>query len=59
MGKTVSVSELDNSIEFIHTQFMKPLETVWQSLIDQYKAGLGCTKCMSECKLTQKYLKNE
>ena len=38
MGKTVSVSELDNTIEFIHTQFMKPLETVGQSLIDQYKA---------------------
>ena len=28
-------------------------------IIDQYKAGLGCTKCMSECKLTQEYLKKE
>ena len=37
MSKTVSVSELDNSIEFIRNQFMKPLETVGQSLIDQYK----------------------
>ena len=25
-------------------------------IIDQYKAGLGCAKCMIECKLTQKYL---
>ena len=25
-------------------------------VIDQYKNGLGCTKCMCECKLTQKYL---
>ena len=37
MGKTVSVSELDNSIEFIHNQFMIPLENAGQSLIDQYK----------------------
>ena len=28
-------------------------------IIDQYKNGLGCTKCMSECKLTQEYLKKE
>ncbi len=28
-------------------------------IIDQYKAGLGCTKCMSECKLTQEYLNRE
>ena len=26
-------------------------------IIGQYKNGLGCTKCMSECKLTQEYLK--
>ncbi len=26
-------------------------------IIDQYKNGLGCTKCMSECKITQEYLK--
>ena len=28
-------------------------------IMEQYKAGLGCTKCMSECKLTQEYLKKE
>ena len=35
------------------------IETCSESIIDQYKAGLGCTKCMSECKLTQEYLKRE
>ncbi len=25
-------------------------------IIEQYKAGLGCTKCMCECKLTKRYL---
>ena len=35
------------------------IETCFEYIMDQYKAGLGCTKCMSECKLTQKYLKNE
>ena len=32
------------------------IETCGEYIIEQYKAGLGCTKCMSECKLTQKYL---
>lgn len=35
------------------------IETCSEYIIDQYKAGLGCTKCMSECKLTQEYLKRE
>lgn len=35
------------------------IETCKDYIIDQYKAGLGCTKCMSECKLTQEYLKKE
>lgn len=28
-------------------------------IIDQYRNGLGCTKCMCECRLTQEYLKND
>ena len=32
------------------------IEVCKDYIIDQYKAGLGCTKCMSECKLTQEYL---
>lgn len=32
------------------------IETCGEYIIEQYKAGLGCTKCMSECKLTQEYL---
>ena len=28
-------------------------------IIDQYKAGLGCTKCMLECKKTQEYLERQ
>ena len=32
------------------------IEACGEYIIDQYKNGLGCTKCMSECKLTQKYL---
>ena len=28
-------------------------------IIDQYKNGLGCTKCMSECKLTQEYMERK
>lgn len=32
------------------------IETCREYIIEQYKAGLGCTKCMSECKLTQEYL---
>ena len=35
------------------------IEACGEYIIDQYKNGLGCTKCMSECKLTQEYLKNE
>lgn len=33
------------------------IETCFEYIMDQYKAGLGCTKCMSECRLTQEYLK--
>ena len=32
------------------------IETCSEYIIEQYKAGLGCTKCMSECKLTKNYL---
>ena len=32
------------------------IEACKDYVIDQYKNGLGCTKCMCECKLTQKYL---
>ena len=32
------------------------IETCGEYIIGQAKAGLGCTKCMSECKLTQEYL---
>ena len=32
------------------------IESCKTYIIDQYKAGLGCTKCMSECRLTQEYL---
>ena len=35
------------------------IEACGEYIIDQYKIGLGCTKCMSECKLTQEYLKRE
>lgn len=34
------------------------IEACGEYIISQYKAGLGCTKCMSECKLTQNYLEN-
>lgn len=33
------------------------IDACFEYIMDQYKAGLGCTKCMSECKLTQEYLK--
>ncbi len=33
------------------------IEACSEYIIDQYKAGLGCTKCLIECKLTQEYLK--
>lgn len=32
------------------------IETCKEYIIEQYQLGLGCTKCMSECKLTQNYL---
>ena len=32
------------------------IETCREYIVDQYKNGLGCTKCMCECKLTKKYL---
>ena len=35
------------------------IEACSEYIIDQYKNGLGCTKCMSECKLTQEYLKRK
>jgi epoxyqueuosine reductase QueG len=35
------------------------IDSCFEYIMDQYRAGLGCTKCMSECKLTQEYLKNE
>ena len=35
------------------------IETCFEYIMDQYTNGLGCTKCMSECKLTQEYLKKE
>lgn len=33
------------------------IEACGEYIIDQYRNGLGCTKCMSECRLTQEYLK--
>ena len=35
------------------------IEVCREYIISQYEAGLGCTKCMSECKLTQEYLKRD
>lgn len=35
------------------------IETCSEYIIDQYKNGLGCTKCMLECRITQEYLKKE
>lgn len=35
------------------------IEACFEYIMDQYKNGLGCTKCMSECRLTQEYLKTE
>lgn len=34
------------------------IDACFEYIMDQYKNGLGCTKCMSECKLTQEYLKS-
>ena len=35
------------------------IEACSEYIIDQYKNGLGCTKCMCECKLTQEYINQE
>ena len=34
------------------------IEACFEYIMGQYRAGLGCTKCMSECRLTQEYLKS-
>lgn len=31
------------------------IKTCSEYVIDQYKAGLGCSKCLSNCRLTQEY----
>lgn len=35
------------------------IEACSEYIIDQYKNGLGCTKCMLECRITQEYLERE
>lgn len=35
------------------------IEVCSEYIIDQYRAGLGCTKCMLECKKTQEYLERQ
>ena len=35
------------------------IETCSEYVIDQFKSGLGCSKCLSNCRLTQEYLKNK
>lgn len=35
------------------------IETCSQYVIDQYREGLGCSKCLSNCRLTQEYYKNK
>ena len=32
------------------------IDACFEYIMDQYRNGLGCTKCMSECRLTQEYL---
>ena len=32
------------------------IDACFEYIMGQYRAGLGCTKCMSECRLTQDYL---
>ena len=32
------------------------IDACFEYIREQYQAGLGCTKCMSECRLTQEYL---
>ena len=34
------------------------IETCGEYIIDQFKAGLGCSKCLCWCRLTQEYYKN-
>lgn len=34
------------------------IETCSEYVIDQFKSGLGCSKCLSNCRLTQEYFKN-
>lgn len=33
------------------------IEVCSQYIIDQFRSGLGCSKCMSNCRLTQEYLR--
>lgn len=35
------------------------IEACSEYVIDQFKSGLGCSKCLSNCKLTQDYFKNK
>ena len=35
------------------------IETCSEYVIDQFKSGLGCSKCLSNCRLTQEYFKNK
>jgi len=35
------------------------IEVCSEYIIDQYRAGLGCTKCMLECKKTHEYLERQ
>jgi len=35
------------------------IETCSEYVIDQFKSGLGCSKCLSNCRLTQEYYKNK
>lgn len=35
------------------------IEACSEYVIDQFKSGLGCSKCLSNCKLTQEYFKNK
>ena len=35
------------------------IEACSEYVIDQFKSGLGCSKCLSNCRLTQEYFKNK
>ena len=35
------------------------IEACSEYIIDQYKAGLGCTRCMFECRITKEHLKRQ